>query len=668
MQSNLLTPTSSVETALNKYLQNGDFTAVDFANALFKLHPEYAGKKAASVRLENTTKVQSSREWLSEIRSIFDLDRFSTLDQSSDALWLNGRYTIFGLSLLEPKLREQLEREGMFSTLIDEIHKKYSVNILDFLSTHGQALLEPSEQLADSVPTVSDNPLERLKEDLLGRAAYAQFLAKRLDSIAEQEKGAYSFHLQGAWGSGKSTLLNFLKEELTNSNKWVVVEFNAWRNQHIDPPWWSLMEKVFKDTRGNLKRIDRFREYWWRLNTGRPFYMVAVAILAWVLALYIIPALKLESLGDIANTAENLSTILALVTTVWSGVVAFNRSLLLSSARAAKNYTELTQDPTGEIKERFQTLIKRLGSNKKRAAIFVDDLDRCRIDYVVELLEGIQTLFKDAPVVFVISADYRWLNACYEIEYENFQPHVGQMGKSLGNLFLEKTFQFSTPIPGIPESYRTEYWRSILHIKEVDQEEALKAAHGEAQNRMGSAASEADVNRLVGESHAESFLLRRAIREEAVVRLASPGIVERLKHTLAPYLELLEPNPRVMKRLVNTYSANRALSILSEVDIELNQLARWTILSSRWPQLAAYLLAHPEQVDHIGSEELQDVPDALHELFLDEDVRNVYEERPTLGGSLNEATIEKCALMQSYMPKDPNLEEDDSPEPAPENN
>src|SRR3712207_7942290 len=42
---------------------------------------------------------------------------------------------------------------------------------------------------------------------------------------------------------------------------------------------------------------------------------------------------------------------------------------------------------------------------------FVDDLDRCQSSYVIRLLEGIQTLFSDPRVMYVISADRRWLRS-----------------------------------------------------------------------------------------------------------------------------------------------------------------------------------------------------------------------------------------------------------------
>ena len=94
-------------------------------------------------------------------------------------------------------------------------------------------------------------------------AAFARYLVKRITAVPSSS-GAYSLHIYGPWGAGKSTLLNFMHEELKNTNKWLVAEFNAWRHQHIRPPWWSMIESVFQQTKQELGFWDRLREYWWR--------------------------------------------------------------------------------------------------------------------------------------------------------------------------------------------------------------------------------------------------------------------------------------------------------------------------------------------------------------------------------------------------------------------
>ena len=136
--------------------------------------------------------------------------------------------------------------------------------------------------------------------------------------------------------------------------------------------------------------------------------------------------------------------------------------------------------------------------------------------------------------------------------------------------------------------------------------------------------------------------------EEAVIRLATPEIMERTEHTLMPFAEYLKPNPRAMKRLVNAYSVNRAIATLSHIDVEREQLALWTILSLRWPLLAEYLEKNPDKVGDILQRNLADIPkdrQDLKDLVADKDVLSVLGGGPT-GVALDSNVVGQCALLR----------------------
>jgi len=669
MNNNRLELSSSVRQVMADLKSEEPVSAATFVQAIFKLHGEYAEQRAGSLHIEGTSLRRKSSEWLDDVQTLFDPERVRSLNRTDKPAVLHGRLVVIGLSLLEKRLREQLEHVGAFSALVKELHEP----LPEILTKRGRDLYAPSTDakkspdLLDTVPPWSDDPLLQPDQDLLGRVAFARFLARRIPPI-EQEPYAYCIHLYGPWGAGKSTLLNFLRLQLerpkeppqpflTKARKllrsifrrkkktadWLVVEFNAWRHQQIRPPWWSLLERIFQEAKSRLSLRERFLEYWWRFNSGRLQYFLGAIVLAWLLALVVFPLLRSGATGGglkaFADGAENVSKILALIATVWGGIFAVNRSLLFGSAQAAQNYTELTHDPTNQIKRRFNTLIRRLKPG--RVVILIDDLDRCQSLYVVDLLEGIQTLFREAPVVFVVAADRNWLNACYEEVYEKLEPRIHEPGKSLGALFLEKAFRFSTPMPGIPEELKKHYWLHLLRVTEAQRKTDLTEARTKAKDLLTNAQSESEIRRLVETSGQRSFPEQRALREEAAVKLAAPEIIERIEHTLKPYATLLEPNPRGMKLLVNGYSANRALAILAEVEIELDQLALWTILNSRWPQLADYLSDHPDILEKAGQEGLKELPVGLQELWKDPGVVEV------LTGNSTRAALTKKTLRQS---------------------
>src|SRR5919204_60121 len=99
------------------------------------------------------------------------------------------------------------------------------------------------------------------------------------------------------------------------------------------------------------------------------------------------------------------------------GPWGIGKTSLLGSPRGAVAVLQRTRDPMGIVKRRFDFLIRRIDAP---VAIFIDDLDRCRSDYVVELLEGIQTLFVTSQVTYVVAADRGWLCESYAKIYEDF--------------------------------------------------------------------------------------------------------------------------------------------------------------------------------------------------------------------------------------------------------
>ena len=89
-----------------------------------------------------------------------------------------------------------------------------------------------------------------------------------LDKEGKKRSGAFFVHVHGPWGSGKTTLLNLLRNYLRNGHErplgekynkspWIVIDFNAWQQQRMRPPWWSLMDAVF---RGAVRQLNSKRK------------------------------------------------------------------------------------------------------------------------------------------------------------------------------------------------------------------------------------------------------------------------------------------------------------------------------------------------------------------------------------------------------------------------
>ena len=137
----------------------------------------------------------------------------------------------------------------------------------------------------------------------------------------------------------------------------------------------------------------------------------------------------------------------------------YARLMIFGSQKAVQAYADLTTDPYRRIVDLFNRLVDEI---TPPLVVFIDDLDRCNGDYVVELLEGIQTLFRRAPVTYVVAADRKWICSSFEKKYGDFAGSIGEPCRPLGYLFLDKLFQISGGMPRLTPEIQQLYLDALL--------------------------------------------------------------------------------------------------------------------------------------------------------------------------------------------------------------
>jgi hypothetical protein len=525
----------------------------------------------------------------------------------------------------------------------------------------------------ESVPTHADGPA---RVDELGRRGFAKVLAHRIRAARQEEGmrseretdprrrrgGAFLLHLHAPWGAGKTSVLNFLTHELRTPDdkgrRNLVIDFNAWEHQRIGPPWWWLMTAIYTGAVRDLKTFHRRRalglrahEWWWRLRGGLPGVLtlagiIALVVLAWRIGLFD----GLHRPDDFGTAlTRGLLTVAAVITsllTIWGLVHSAGRWIFATSARGARRFISNTSDPMGLVRKHLGDLAAWIGYD---VVVMIDDLDRCKAPYVVELLEGIQTLFRDVPITYVVAADRDWLADSYAGEYAGFESATEEPGRPIGYLFLEKTFQISTGLPA-PGAQVGAFWSRILRRPAVHDPDNLERARRRAAEELGAVPGE-HARRWVAANPGETPADVQARLEAVAVGMVSEKAQADNLHALEPFEPLLgaEPNPRMMKRLVNAYGIARGIETLQGVNLENDhehgqRTALWTILSMRWPKLAALLAKHPDLVAAIGEGPVPDkVPPALVPLFTDPDVIAVIEGEG-VDASLDAAAVRATVL------------------------
>ena len=496
-------------------------------------------------------------------------------------------------------------------------------------------------------------------EDQLGREMFAGILASRLRQI-ESSWGSdvpkpFLIHLNGPWGSGKSTILHFLKQQLeqgrpNNAKKWVVADFNAWQHQHEPYPWWDVVDTLFRQA---VKKIGyrksvivRLKEHFWRVRHGWGTHVFALIIFSWILFL-IFRTLDFSSgWKSISDSVETASLFVAIAVSIWGIASKASTTFTLGLAKAGEQLRHHDADPDRIVGVHFATLIRWVSLP---TTIQVDDLDRCREDYVVTLLEGIQTRFRNCNVAYVVAADRDWLRRSFERVYESFEGAIGSPGRPLGLLFLEKLFQLSVDVPPLRKPVRDAYWRhltsqnrqegtfigSVLSTEERKEIENLKPQDIPSRRQVWASDSPEDIAR----------------RYELARRMGKRDVDQATENFLQQFSNLVEPNPRSMKRLVNAFGVRQQIMTVfgdPKSQPDDGEIALWTILSQRWPTLAEVLLETPGLLAKIDTDSAPEAFDeSLQTLVVGNDsVLNVID-GTGVEFSLTESTIRAIAGLRA---------------------
>jgi hypothetical protein len=221
--------------------------------------------------------------------------------------------------------------------------------------------------------------------------------------------------------------------------------------------------------------------------------------------------------------------------------------------------------------------VRALSSNRRPLMLIIDDLDRCSASRTVKLLEAVHTLLRhreniswmirwrsSASFIVLVLADGRWIRSAFESEYANFQQ-VGSMGHKLGAEFIQKLFDHTVIVPSLTAGQVS----AMLHLVT----DAPRTS-GESWHQMAEAAP--DVGELIDSEFGEEVTENRA------------------EHLLAQYFELMPSNPRLIKRVANTWGMLRAVQLHLNLNEKQDTVVRAAIMFVRFPSLVDELLSSAE--------------------------------------------------------------------------
>ncbi len=236
-------------------------------------------------------------------------------------------------------------------------------------------------------------------EDLLDRGKYAVFLTGYLSS----KERPFVLNLNANWGMGKTYFLSHWKESIKSLHPTVYV--NAWETDFSDDPLLAVISDIHQQLSDYLpaeqKSVDKFIKY---VKGGGRFVRSLAPVIA--------RGLVHKALGEEAGK-EALDT-LSMAADDLAKVAEKSIGLLLKDHVEKKHSIK-------EFKESLKILVKDVTERELKPPLFlfIDEMDRCRPTYAIELLEIVKHLFSVDGIVFIFATDSDQLQHSVRAIYGN---------------------------------------------------------------------------------------------------------------------------------------------------------------------------------------------------------------------------------------------------------
>lgn len=265
-------------------------------------------------------------------------------------------------------------------------------------------------------------PNSWLPDDVLNRKQYADFLTK----ILSQKQDSFVLNINARWGDGKTFFIKKWMKDLSAGQKHPTIYFNAWENDFGGDSLAALLS-VIDEQLSVIPKIEAA------------------------------PPMKLV-IRDVVSSGGNLIKAAApvLLKGLANKFLGIDSSLLKSLADedkeaisealkvASEDYIESHKEALKQIvnfKEKLNRLVDEIRSVsgiELPLYIFIDELDRCRPLYSIELLEKLKHVLSVPGIVFIVATDTAQLSHSVKAIYgEQFD----------GDTYLRRFFDLEYHLP-----------------------------------------------------------------------------------------------------------------------------------------------------------------------------------------------------------------------------
>ena len=524
-------------------------------------------------------------------------------------------------------------------------------------------------------------------EDQLGLERHFKALARLL---LHRETGRLTLAIEGEWGSGKSSFMLFLDDQMIATvlarrktprsvtkaersaadsarrlsklrraqreavrDDLVVLHFNPWGYLETGQIWAGLAHRLTSELRDMLSRRERL-VLGVRYARERKGAELAAAIATVIVAVLLVVVAAIQGVEFSSSGSGGI---------VYAGGLVLLALLFWRAARGTKPVVDWIserfrpRDHAGgmgyqqEVIEdlRFYADGVRGGREQCKMVVFIDDLDRCSDEQILEFMGAINLVLVSSGFYVVMGIDTRMITDAVRARYDGREIDGGEEG--IGESYLRKIVQIVYRVPIADAAQRYGSVRRLFSP-------AAQREHEERRRKPESHNGAEGAGTLRVKLDREHPGRPQDAPDTPVIEQPVEDTADELE-AFRDFQTLLPENPRELKRMVNVHRLAKMLLQTEEMAWPPEQqrlCALWLVVCFRWPSAVRDLLAEQAPIAQDQSPTIFELlgsrlPTTAEQALLDEPLEELNQRgwhKPTVDDVRNlglDSVVELCGVL-----------------------
>ena len=368
------------------------------------------------------------------------------------------------------------------------------------------------------------------------------------DSLLPASIGIY-----GDWGSGKSSIMSISQKELNKKDKnALIINFNSSLFEHYGDAKNTVINCILDQIEEKIKNKENIKDKFNNLRKSINIFEIFTGLIknsSTIISSIINPFNIIEILK---NTSKDTVNIIENIKNRYEEIISH----------------ESLRNDVANFRNNFGNLIEESGIS--RVVIYVDEIDRCLPDTILEIFEAMRLFLFNGKVAFVFGADERQIAYAIRQKYSDsiFETeHKINIGKE----YLEKIIQYPIRIPTMTVS-ETEMYLTLLFCSKILNNEQFETLKNNCIKQFRTDTSKFQLPDSVIEFDNSNDISSFYSLSKKISYLLNSG---------------LNGNPRQFKRFLNEFEMRKKVAKLKKIDINEKVLVKMMMLQYVKPNIFA---------------------------------------------------------------------------------